>query len=346
MNNLSERLLQIKEKILKFRSEYENNETAVREQVINPILRILDWDPENPEQVKHNVVTDEGIPDYSLIKEGKIILFLEAKKLGLVINDKEIRQLAKYSFNGGTKYGVLTNGSNWVLIKSFEEGTSLQERIVWKVDLLNEDLLSVVKKLKAISRSNIEHIEILVKKVQTLDEIWKSLVDAPDEIVKGLIPVIKSIIAQGYSSYQFDDNEIEELLREKINGILAPPSQEMPAETDNISLVQNERGHVQKMKISGEAFELRNSYEILVNTANWLIRKGKLKPSDCPLPIGNKRNIVNKEPKHRFGDGFRAPKKLSNGLWIETSYSTIGCIDAAKRLLAKFDYSPDTLTIQ
>jgi len=102
------------------------------------------------------------------------------------------------------------------------------------------------------------------------------------------------------------------------------------------------------MKLRGEVFELSKSFEILVNTANWLINNGKLKPSDCPVGIGRgKRYLINKEPKHnKYGYGFRAPKKLSKGLWIETHYSTTDCINYAKRLLKKFGFSPDILVIE
>jgi len=79
MKNFNEVLTQILDKIKRFRHLYEQNEMAVREQIINPILRILGWDTENPEEVQPNMTTDEGVPDYTLIKSGKKILFLEAK---------------------------------------------------------------------------------------------------------------------------------------------------------------------------------------------------------------------------------------------------------------------------
>ncbi|MGB9756600.1 MAG: type I restriction enzyme HsdR N-terminal domain-containing protein [Candidatus Bathyarchaeales archaeon] len=343
MNNLNQALAQIVEKIKKFRSLYEQNEMAVRDQIVNPILRNLGWDPENPEEVQPNVSTEEGVPDYSLIKNGKKILFVEAKKLRVDIEQREvIRQLAKYSFSEGTKYGVLTNGAVWVLIRSFEEGTTLTERIVWKTDLENEEPPAVLRKIVAISKTNIEHIEILVKKVQILDEIWQSLLDEPEEMIKGLMPVFKSIISQGYPDYQFEDAEIEDLLKERVKEIISGPSEE---ETPFETPIEGESPR--KMKLKGEVFELRNSFEILVNTANWLIKNGKLKPSDCPVGIGRgKRNLINREPKHKYGDDFRAPKKLSSGLWIETHYSTASCINYAKRLLEKFGVSSDILTIE
>jgi hypothetical protein len=199
---------------------------------------------------------------------GKKILFVEAKKLSVDIEQREvIRQLAKYSFSEGTKYGVLTNGAVWILIKSFEEGTTLTERIVWKTDLENEEPLAVSRKIVTISKTNIEHIEVLVKKVEILDEIWKSLLNEPEEMIKGLMPVVKSIIAQGYAEYQFEDTEIEDLLKERVKEIISGP-EEPPFGEIPIKVIQGRSEGPQKMKLKGEAFELRYSNEILVNTAD------------------------------------------------------------------------------
>ena len=349
MNNLNENLGVIVEKIRKFRSLYEQSEMAVRDQIVNPILRNVGWNPENPEEVQPNVSTEEGIPDYALIKDGKPMLFVEAKKLSVDVEQREVmRQLARYSFGEGTKYGILTNGAVWLLIRSFEEGTTLTERIVWKADLENEESPSVIRKLNTISNGNVEKIETLVKKVQILNEIWQSLLEEPEEMIKGLMPIVKSTVTQGYPSYQFEDTEIEDLLRERIKEIAAGPSEgEVSLGTEGDEPIVWQRGESpSKMKLAGETFELRNSFEILVNTANWLIKKGKLKHSDCPVRMGRKRNLVNTQPKHKYGDDFRAPKKLSNGLWMETSLSTAGCINYAKRLLEKFGSSPDTLVIE
>ncbi|MDO9529172.1 MAG: type I restriction enzyme HsdR N-terminal domain-containing protein [Syntrophales bacterium] len=348
MNNLNEALVPIVEKIKKFRSLYEQNEMAVRDQIINPILRNLGWDPENPEEVQPNVSTEEGVPDYSLIKNGKKILFVEAKKLDVDIEQKEVvRQLAKYSFGEGTKYGVLTNGAIWVLIRSFEEGTTLTERIIWKTDIENEELPAVLRKISTISKTNIEYIEVLVKKSQILDEIWQSLLDEPEEMIKGLMPVVKSIITQGYLDYQFEDTEIEDLLKERVKEIISGEFGEKTSSDTSMESIPFRGERPRKMKLKGEVFELRNSYEILVTTANWLVKNGKLKPSDCPVVIGRgKRNLINKEPKQKYGDDFRAPKKLSNGLWIDAHNNTAGLINSAKRLLEKFGVSSDILTIE
>ena len=342
---LKETLEMVVERMKKYRSLYEQNEMAVRSQIIEPILRGLGWDVENPEEVQPNVSTEEGIPDYSLLKGDKKVLFIEAKKLSVDIEQREvIRQLAKYCFGEGMRYGVLTNGAIWILFRAFQEGTTMSERIVWKIDIESDELTASVRRLNTVSKDNIDVIEKLIKKLQILDEIWQSLVDEPDEIIRGLIPVFEKLIKEGYSDYEFESMEIEDFLKERIKELITPT--EEPEYVSSPETSTWEGGRPRRMKIGSDVFEIRNSYEILTNTAEWLIRKEKLKRSECPMPIGRKRHLINTEPKHRYGNSFRMPKRLSNGLYIEVHYSTAGCINNARRLLEKFGFRGDMLEVQ
>ncbi|MFQ6071498.1 MAG: type I restriction enzyme HsdR N-terminal domain-containing protein [Methanosarcinales archaeon] len=334
------------ERMKKYRSLYEQNEMAVRDQIVNPILRSLGWDPENPEEVQPNVSTEEGVPDYSLLKNGNKALFIEAKKLSVDVEQKEvIRQLAKYCFGEGMKYGVLTNGAIWILFRAFQEGTTMAERIVWKVDIESDDISASIRRLNTTSKDNVENIETLIKKLQILDEIWQSLLEEPKEMIKGLIPVFEGLIKEGYPDYVFEISDIEDFIKERVRELISSPYETV---TDLTSEPKIWKGveRPRKMIIGTDTYEIRNSFEILVNTANWLIEKGKLKKSDCPISAGHKRNLVNLDPKHKYGDSFRSAKRLSNGLWIETSYGTAGCINYARRLLERYDYKGNMLEVQ
>jgi len=329
------------ERIKKHRSFYEQNEMAVREQIVNPILRGLGWDSENPEEVQPNVSSEEGIPDYSLLKGDKKVLFIEAKKLSTEIEKREvIRQLAKYCFGEGMKYGVLTNGSIWTLFRAFQEGTTMAERTVWKADIENDDITATIRRLNTISKENIGDIETLIKKLQILDEIWQSLLDEPKDLVKGFVPVFDGLIREGYPGYEFEHSEIEDFIRERVKELISP-TEEAVIEISPIT----EPSRPREMKIGTDIYEIRNSYDMLVNTAEWLVKKGKLKRDDCPIIAGRRRNLVNTQPKHRYGDDFRSPKRLTNGLYIETSYSTTGCISNARRLLEKYGYNGEMLKV-
>lgn len=253
--------------------------------------------------------------------------------------------MAKYCFGEGMKYGVLTNGAVWILFRAFQEGTTMSERIVWKTDIESDELTASVRKLCTISKDNIDNIERLIKKLQILDEIWHSLVDEPEEIIKGLIPVFENLIKEGYPDYEFEVMEIEDFLKEKIKELIVP-TEETEEQISPSEIPAWEGRRPRRIKISSDVFEVRNSYEILINVAEWLIQKGKLKKSDCPIPIGRKRHLINTEPKHRYGDNFRAPKRLSNGLYVEVHYSTAGCINNARRLLERFGFRGDILEVQ
>jgi predicted type IV restriction endonuclease len=343
---LTEPLKMVIERMKKYRDLYEKSEESVRYQIINPILKSLGWDTENPEEVQPNISTEEGVPDYSLLKNKKKVLFIEAKKLSVDIKDKEIiRKLGQYCFGEGMKYGVLSNGAIWILFRAFQEGTTMAERLVWKVDLENDDMTASVRRLTTISKDNIDNIETLIKKLQILDEIWQSLVEEPREIIDGLIPVFEKLINEGYPQYKFATVEFEDFIKERVQELISPAI-EFISEVNTESDSPTDRIRHEKIKIGNDDYEIRKSYEILTYTANWLIKQGKLKPTDCPIGIGYKRNLINKEPKHKFGEPFRASKKLTNGLYIEVHASTAGCINNARRLLEKFGYSGSELKVQ
>jgi len=102
-----------------------------------------------------------------------------------------------------------------------------------------------------------------------------------------------------------------------------------------------------KVKII-DTYEVSCSYEILTKVADWLIKKDKLRRENCPIAVtkGNKRYLINTQPKHQDGDDFKQPKRLSNGLYIETHYSTKSCEDYARRLLKRYGYPRDILEVE
>jgi len=114
-------------------------------------------------------------------------------------------------------------------------------------------------------------------------------------------------------------------------------------ETRAIELEKKKGRKGRGIVINGEFVPCRLSKEILVKTAEWLISREKLK---VPMQSGHKRYLINREPKHRLGEPFRAPEKLSNGWWIETSQSTESCIRYARRLLKESGFSEEDLDIR
>jgi len=161
------------------RKLYERNEEAVKQHLIGEIMGALGWDWNNPEEVRPEERTEDGRADYALLLNGEIVAFLEAKNLSVNVikRDEPLRQLARYCFSRGVKYGILTNGAKWVVVKAFAEGTSLRDRVLFTVDLEEEPLERVLVKLSLLSKERITKLERLSSLLSALEIAYKSLLN-------------------------------------------------------------------------------------------------------------------------------------------------------------------------
>ena len=177
MGDLREAVTRVRGKIRSHRKLYEKNEEAVKQHLIGEIFQALGWDWNNPEEVRPEERTEDGRADYALILNGSVFAYVEAKNLGVNIlkRDEPLRQLARYCFNSGVKYGILTNGAVWMVIKAFEEGSSLRDRVLVRVNIEEEPVEKSVLKLSLLSKSRISEIERLSSLLKALELSFSGL---------------------------------------------------------------------------------------------------------------------------------------------------------------------------
>lgn len=103
-------------------SDYiKGHETRTRVLLIDPLLRALGWDPENPDEVQLEYKLTAGLPDYALMKDDRPIAVIEAKKLGTRLNKHNPGQVIKYTTDTDfirRQLVVFTNGSEWVFFRA------------------------------------------------------------------------------------------------------------------------------------------------------------------------------------------------------------------------------------
>ena len=95
-------------------------ETRTRALLIDPLLRALGWDIEDPDQVQLEFRLKNGVPDYALIKDGLPVGLVEAKGLGENLNAKDPGQIMKYAMDPQCQSVSLiafTNGDEWVFFR-------------------------------------------------------------------------------------------------------------------------------------------------------------------------------------------------------------------------------------
>jgi predicted type IV restriction endonuclease len=178
MPELESAVLTVMSRIGKHRSLYEKNEEAVKQHLIGEIMSALGWKWNNPEEVRPEERTEDGRADYALFLNGETVAFLEAKNLGVNVlrRDEPLRQLAKYCFSRGVKYGILSNGAVWIALKAFAEGTSLKDRILFVVNLEEEPLERSVLKLSLLSKENLPRVEKLATLLKAFEVAYSALI--------------------------------------------------------------------------------------------------------------------------------------------------------------------------
>jgi len=143
----------------KHKFSYLQKEEATKMHIINPILRILGWDIENPDIVK----IEYNRIDYVLISKNGLEIPIEAKGLGTSIyrhwKGGPKKQLKKFCISNNYNYGILTDGNSWTLYENSEEFEK-----IWSIDIKDnlkegQGSKSFIFKLGMISY---EHIDKLV----------------------------------------------------------------------------------------------------------------------------------------------------------------------------------------
>ena len=117
-----------------------DNEAQVKQAVILPILRALDWDDTDPESFRPEYSVHRGSVDYALLDRGNPLVFIEAKRIGGLDAGGE-EQLFGYASNRGVPLLVLTDGNRWDFYLSVAEGVPAERRF-YRLELQLEHNLS------------------------------------------------------------------------------------------------------------------------------------------------------------------------------------------------------------
>jgi predicted type IV restriction endonuclease len=154
INNIAELVENLKKKINTYRGKFAENEMLVRYAVVDPLLRALGWELDNPEQVIPEYKTERGRADYALfIKEKnplRPVAFIEVKAWSK-LDDETLRQTATYAVDEGVNYIVITDGDQWTLYDMYKN-IPLKDKKVLSWSLLDDDPFEVT--FKALSIAN------------------------------------------------------------------------------------------------------------------------------------------------------------------------------------------------
>ncbi|MGI8686990.1 MAG: hypothetical protein ACR2M3_00280 [Thermomicrobiales bacterium] len=208
--SLYNELGQIREKIGRYKGS-GINEDETRVALIDPLLRLLGWDTGDRDEVRRGfrLQSNDNPADYALLLQGKPRLFIEAKALGVNLDDNRwSHQIMGYTGVTGVEWIVLTDGNEYRIYYSHAPvPVSEKEFRRFRIEEPNERTIEI---LPLLSRDSIQKNE--------MRPLWRSeFVDRTvQEKVKRFFepepnPVIVDLIVNQTES--LSESEIRDSLR-------------------------------------------------------------------------------------------------------------------------------------
>jgi DNA-directed RNA polymerase subunit M/transcription elongation factor TFIIS len=141
----------LKRKLIKYKDIYSQNEAAVREQIVSPLLRALGWDPENPNLVipEYPITTKKKIKlDYALMRRRTLFSAVEVKALGKV--EEGLSRAFTVAQASEARYIIITDGDAWRL---YDTSKPITEALVCEWSILREKSKGVASKAHIIANT-------------------------------------------------------------------------------------------------------------------------------------------------------------------------------------------------
>ncbi len=156
---LVEKLRGVSERVRNNRG-YANNEASTRNYLIDPFIRALGYDPNNPEDVEPEFTADFVVNnrkvDYALKKDDKPIIFVEFKSATRNLAFEHTVQLQHYfSTKLAVRFGIVTNGLEYRFYADIDNPNVMDDEPFLTLDMLNSDD-GLLQELATFSKSGFD----------------------------------------------------------------------------------------------------------------------------------------------------------------------------------------------
>ena len=318
LDDLKETIDTLRERIQAHRAYLEGSETRTRQALIDPMLRALGWDVEDPNSVKLEYGIKRKWADYALMESGRPIAVIEAKALGRALKDDEKMQALNYANMDGIDYMAVTNGDHWQMFDVFKRG-QLDNRILMEFQLTRDEPYACALQALGLWRPNL----------------------ASGKPQEAATPVM-----------------IEKPARAELEPTISEPSSgqetvELSSDGDWVPLTSLKVEKGQKLPTNtnikfpdSSTKPLKNWRDLFASVAEYLVKTGKISAQNCPVIKGNsKLYLLHTEPIHRDLKEFMAKREIGNGLWLLTYFGPNKMHENACWLLENFGIDPSTVLV-
>lgn len=340
------------------------NEESAKFQLIAPVLRSLDWNPEDGSEflLEHPVGGKEGgRVDIALRSGDRLVALIEAKAPGADLRS-HVTQVLGYAFHDGVDICVLTTGLEWWLFLPREKNEPMERRFA-VLDLLNdsverlaEDLRAFLHKDKLVSgEAEKKAKQVLIanreaaKLRREIPAIWNRMLEQPDE---ELVELIGSRVYEKLN-LRPDKGQIVAVLRGKPVPMApdsapggpskkpkAPPSRDETANKPK----RSPRPSVKPVAIMlwGERYPVSSHHEILKTVADLLYKKHSAEFDKVLQLRGRKHPYAALDPEALMSNSYQIQ---SSPYFIDMHLGAKDTRRRAELFLTTFGYDKSDLEV-
>lgn len=294
---LTDALGLVQERIKNFEREFTNNESQTRLSLVDPVLTVLGWDPQDPSSVRVEYPVRQRNrntrADYALLASNqKPIAFVEAKSYGTDLGLAQ-DQLFEYGTGESVPYAIATNGANWAVYKRERQGADLLFKQLLAVSIINQ-------------RPTLAAIKLL--------SLWKGLLKSQTSIDQ-IAPALSKLID--------DDRPLP-----------PPPPPPNSFKLSNPPDVSH-RKPTGLLFPDGTQKQISKWNSVLEETTKWLLVNKRL-TVDMPwkaTPKSNRNTLQQSEIYNKHGTKIKAQIRISAKLFLLTNYDAQSICSITAKLL-------------
>jgi len=265
------------------------SEALTRYALIDPLLRELGWDTEDPALVMPEYRLGKGYADYALLGDGKPMIMVEAKKLGTPLQDAASQGIG-YCIEDGIAFFAVTDGRQWEIYETHKMAP-IAEKVIVQFDLTHSPGVVCLQALA----------------------LWHPAVEQ-DSVKAGQTPLVQRAHPEA--------SPIVEVPHPEANFIDATQSAPK-ASRDNQNWIsisefspQKEDEAPTELRFPDDnAVQIQNWFMLLTETVRWLYDNRHLTEAN-PQVRSARSLIVSDSPFHSSGRPFAWPKSIGP-LYIE-----------------------------
>lgn len=318
-------------------------EANTKEMLVRPFIEALGWEflpSEVMLEYPVRMASRRTKVDYALMLEGTPIVFVEAKGLDTGLSESHREQITSYLHNEeGVEWGLLTNGKEYEFFRYDGTPSGLPLGRVRLAQLARR-----IDIVKTLSKRSVEAGESkqIAKRVRARRIAVSTLRSDKDDIAKKIANLVADYIGETSVSSTLE-TEAKELIDRVIEDL--EEKGENLEETDQTGAVQPEPsiGSIDGgdiVLIEGNSavssFEAGTQSDAIAEAVEYLIEKcGLLDEISLPYVPGNKKAILNTEPRHPDGSKMTGFRKIHGDYYLDTHMNKRGKEKELNRLSAK-----------